>query len=164
VETIGIWKLDPYYQPAHQGVPDGQIVHLHPATAPDQPASLLTVHTTAARKQVTVYPANWPGAPEAFRALRDRLLEIRPKGAQEFQPQMFRLEVRSLPSALSSREHGIPWPFQALDLTRAQSGVLPLTREEGLAVAAFLTDHSPIVRQADQAFSLRLFAAPPREP
>lgn len=164
VETIDFWKLDPYYQPAHQVRPDGQIVHLDPAAAPDQPASILTVHATAGRKQVTIYPAHWQGAPDAFRALRDRLLEIRPKGAQEFQPQTFRLEGRSLPSAPPPREQGIPWPFQALDLTRAQSGVLPLTREEGLAVAAFLTDHPPIVRQANQAFSLRLFAAPPREP
>jgi hypothetical protein len=144
--------------------PDAQIVHLDPAAAPDQPASTLTIHTTAGRKQVTVYPAHWQGAPDSFRALRNRLLEIRPVGAQEFQPQMFRLEVRSLSSASPHREQGTPWPFQDLDLTRAQSGVLPLRREEGLAVAAFLTEHPPIVLQAKQAFSLRLFAAPPREP
>lgn len=160
VEKVGFWKLDANYQPSHQISPDGKTVLLHPDAALDQPSSILTVHSSAGRKQVTIYPANWPGAPKAYSILRDRLLETRPEGVQEFQPQSFRLEIRTLFSR-RRRAQETAWPFQDLDLTRAQSGVLILSREEGLAVAEFLTDHSPIVLQDSQAFSLRLFADPP---
>jgi hypothetical protein len=162
VEQVGFWKLENHYQPQHQVSPDKKTVTLDLGAMPDQLSSTLTVQWKGRQKQVTVYPADWQGAPAAYSNLRDRLLGMRSRKGNEFQPQNFQLMVANGPSDSGNIER--LWPFPKIDLSRAQSGVLRLSRNEGLAVAEFLRNGSPIVVQSSRSFALQLRADPPRKP
>jgi hypothetical protein len=161
VERVGFWNLENNYQPPHQTSADGKTVTLDSGAVPDQLSSTLKVQWKGRQKQVTIYPADWQGAPKAYSDLKDRLLQLRSRGGSEFQPQNFQLIVARVPSDYRNVER--LWPFPKIDLSRAQSGVLRLTRDEGLAVAEFLRKGSPIVVHSSQSFAIQLHADPPRE-
>ena len=160
VEQMGFWNLDNHYQPSPQVSTDTKAVTLDAHAMPDQLSSTLTVRRKARQKQVTVYPADWPGAPDAYRVLRDRLLQTRPPEAREFQPQNFRLMVRAVASNTQNVE--MPWPFPNIDVARAQPDGLRLNRDDGLAVAEFLRNSPAVVVLSGHSFSVQLFADPPR--
>jgi hypothetical protein len=162
IDDAGFWELQDDYRPSHDVLPGGKSISLNPAAALDQPWSTLTVHSGERKKQVSIYPADWDEAPAAYISCRDRLLEIRPQRAREFEPKAFRLEVRRLPSAESIPTRTI-WPFPDLVLP-APSGELILTSAQGVAVSEFLREHPPVAFQEGQPFSLRLFGEPPRQP
>ncbi len=161
IEAVGFWDLDEHYRPAHVVDAGGKRIRLDPAAGLDQTWSTLTVHAGQREKQVTVYPADWEGAPVAFISCRERLLEVQPEGPREFEPEAFRLEVSSPSGRIQTRPR--EWPFQDIHLP-VPSGTLSLTRDQGLAVAEFLRGHPPVVAQNDKPVELRLVAEPPREP
>jgi len=160
-ETIGFWRLANSYQPSPRVSADSKVITLDPEAMPDQLSATLTVRWKEREKRVVVYPAGWNGAPDAFRVLTDRVLQTRPAGRHEFQPQSFFVTVRKV---AANNQHSAAWPFANIDLARTQADRVKLTREQGLAVAGVLKSGPPIVVQSGQSFSVQLFADPPREP
>ena len=159
IEGAGFWDLESVYRPAHEVGPAEKTVRLNPAAALDQPSSTLTVRSGEKVKQVTVYPTQWEGAPSAYLACRERILQTRPQQPREFEPQAFRLEVGTpTPGQLGSG--GSAWPFQDIELSEVRE--LELTRDQGLELSKFLGVHAQVVVYDGEAFSLRLFAEAPR--
>lgn len=153
----GFFGLEGSYQPATPPSSPGA----DPIPLPlDAEAETLTI-SLADRHRVSVRPAGWPGAPAAFRQLRDALLRLVPLEPRPFVAERYRLEVRPLLDENADDYPALPRSLADFDLD-AESASQVLGRAQGEALAAWLAQFGTSVARDGRLFHLQLFAVPPR--
>jgi hypothetical protein len=169
-DEVGFWDLASDYQPEpilseSTAEPGGVIsIQPNPEAGLDQPTSILLAAMDDRRHQVTVYPANWQGAPEAYHALRQRLLEMRPADAALFVPTSFVLQAEVMSEDAIGGLRVAEWPFVDISLADAATAPLSLDSEQGIAAADFIAADGLFVSQGGNVYKVDLLADAPRTP
>ena len=169
-DEVGFWELASSYQPepvlSETTAEPGGIVSIqpNPEAALDQPSSLLLVVSGDRHHQVTLYPADWGGAPEAYHLMRERLLATQPVDAAPFEPVSFTLTAESVPDGSVGGFRIAEWPFVDIALADVAAAPLSLDGERGRAVADFIATGGQFVDQDGSIYKVELFADAPRAP
>ena len=153
----GFFGLEGSYQPATPpSSPGADPIPL----SLDAETETLTI-SLADRHRVSVRPAGWPGAPAAFRQLRDALLGLTPLEPRPFVAERYRLQARPLLDEDAGDYPALPRSLADFDLD-AESASQVLGRVQGEALAAWLDQFGTSVARDGRVFHLQLFAVPPR--
>jgi hypothetical protein len=169
-DEVGFWELSAAYGPEPvlevATAEPGGIASLkpNPEAGLDQPTSVLAIADGDRRLQVTVYPADWHGAPEAYHALRQRLLETRPADAALFVPTSFVLQAEVMSEDVVGGLRIVEWPFENISLADVVPVALSLNGERGVAVADFIVSSGQFVNQDGSVYKVDLLADAPRTP
>lgn len=168
-DEVGFWELSAAYGPEpilEEATTESGGVSLkpNPEAGLDQPTSMLLVAAGGKQHQVTVYPADWHGAPEVYHALRQRLLETRPADAAPFEPASFMLHAETVSGDAAGGLRVSAWPFADIALADVVAAPLSLDSERGIAVADFVAADGQYVSQDGVVYKVDLLAAAPRSP
>ena len=122
----------------------------------DLPTGVIIVNLSGQSHQVSVYPANWDEAPDAYKDVRAKLLALHPPDAKLFVPTTFHLDAVPITADVASEFPS--WPFEDVELSQG----VDVTSEQAQAIHIFLKERGNLVEAHGQVYKVDLLASPPR--
>ena len=172
IEEQGFWELAPSYQPEQfiiptipaETNPEGfTAVQPNPEAALDQPSSSIMADVANQRHQVTLFPAEWEGAPEAYQNILEYISEIQLNDTIAFAPMTFSLRAREMPQIMADDSQMITWPYANIQLSAVANEPLSLDRDQGISIADSIMMNGQKVIQNEIVYIITLMADPPRK-
>lgn len=165
---IGFWELEPSYSINDESqvvqTENGEVL-VQPQIM-DLPSGRLTLNLTSEQHSVEMYPPNYEKMPNAYQALRERLLQTRPAEPFTYTPSSYRLEASRL-GALDDLAQGtrallVEWRFNEIDLELVSSTSQTIDSRKGLELGKLLINNGHFIVQDGVGYEVKLFANPPR--
>ena len=170
ISEQGFWDLDSTYQPdqfleptliSEDNPDEFSLIIPNPEAALDQPSSTILVVTQNYRHQVTVFPADWAGAPEVYQLVRQKLLKIKPDDSTPFLPHAFSLRAREISQNPNENSPTTHWPFD-IQLSAVAEQPVTLENELGRTIFDFISSNGQKVIQDEILYIVTILAEKPR--
>lgn len=165
---IGFWALEPSYSINDESqvvqTENGEVL-VQPQIM-DLPSGMLTLNLTGKQHSVEMYPPNYEKMPNAYRMLRQRLLQTRPAEPFTYTPSSYRLEAFRLGAldelAQGTRAQLVEWRFNEISLDLVSSTSQTIDSRKGLELGKLLINNGYLVVQDGVGYEVKLFGNPPR--
>ncbi len=132
----------------------------------DLPSGTLTLNLTGKQHSVQMYPPNYEKMPNAYRTLRERLLQTRPAEPFTYTPSSYRLNASRLGNleelAQGTRNLLVEWRFNEIDLEQVSTTPQTIDSRKGVEISKLLVNHGHFIAQNGTGYEVRLFGNAPR--
>lgn len=132
----------------------------------DLPSGTLMLNLTGKQHSVQMYPPNYEKMPNAYRALRERLLQTRPAEPFTHTPSSYRLNVSRLGRledlAQGTRNRLVEWTFNEINLEQVSTTPQTIDSRKGVEISKLLVNRGNLIMQDGVGYEVRLFGNPPR--